>query len=88
MFHLTATIRDRGQVTIPDKIRELLGWAKPNMVVSIRVNSQKELLIRPFELHTSETNWEDIWRRIKRARTIKGKNSNLSKFITQDRERH
>lgn len=86
MINTTATIRERGQVTIPDKIREIVEWAKPNSVVSISVNSQKELVISPFL--SKGYDWEDIWRRIKRSQSFKGKRGNLSEFIIQDRERH
>lgn len=86
MIHTTATIRNRGQVTIPDKIREILSWVKPNSVVSIYINPQKELVFSPFK--PKEIDWDDIWRRVRRSQSFKGKRGALSKFIIRDRERH
>jgi len=82
----TAIIRDRGQLTIPDKIREVLQWIKPNAVISISVSSQKEIVLKPFRAKTVD--WDDIWRRIRRAQSFKGQRGNLSEFIIKDRENH
>lgn len=44
----TAIIRDHWQLTIPDEIRKLLAWAKPESVVSVEVTAKKELIIKPY----------------------------------------
>ncbi len=85
----TAVIRQRGQITIPDKIRQSLSWVKTESIISILVTSKKELIIKPFVFkQVKKINWQEVWKRISRARSIKGKNGNLSEFIIQDRLRH
>lgn len=86
-IHTTATIRDRWQITIPDEIRKILSWLKPESVVSVAVTAKKELIIKPY-IQEQKVNWKRIWEGIEQARSIKGKRGNLSKFIIEDRERH
>ncbi|OGK37751.1 hypothetical protein A3B02_00500 [Candidatus Roizmanbacteria bacterium RIFCSPLOWO2_01_FULL_42_14] len=83
----TAIIRDRGQFTIPDRIREALKWALPNSVVSLVTTSKNELLIKPYQA-SMDIDWEQMWKEIYKARSVKGKRGNLSNFITSDRENH
>jgi len=79
-------IRGRGQLTIPDKIRETLEWASPNSVVTIISNKPDEIVIKP---HQKKMDWDKIWEGIRKSRAIKGKGSgSLSKFIAEDRYRH
>ena len=78
-------VRDRGQLTIPDSIRKLVTWVTPMSVVSISVVKPDEIVIKP---HQQNIDWDKIWEGIKKARAIKGKRGNLSKFIAQDRYRH
>lgn len=88
-IHITAIIRDRGQITIPNKIRKRINWAQPNTVISITIPSNKKIVIEPFEKkEQKKVDWDKIWEGIKWARSIKGKRGNLSKFIVEDRERH
>jgi len=83
----TATIRDRGQLTIPDKIRVALKWPVPNSVVSLATTSRNELVIKPYEVQKM-VNWAQIWANIKMSRSFIGKKGNLSNFIIIDREDH
>lgn len=83
----TLIIRDRWQITIPDEIRKFLDWAKPRAVVSISVSASKELIIKPYT-QGRKLDWKKIRDGIELARSIKGKQGNLSKFIIEDRERH
>lgn len=83
----TAIIRDRWQITIPDEIRKILSWVKPDSVVSVGVTAKKELVIKPY-IQEQKLNWKRIWEGIELARSLKGKRGNLSKFIIEDRERH
>lgn len=83
----TAIIRDRGQLTIPEKMREVLKWSSTNSVVSLYTTEKGELLIKPF-VANKEPDWDTIWANIERSRSYKGKNGNLSKFISLDRESH
>lgn len=87
----TAIVRNRYQITIPDEIRKVLDWAKPNSVVSVGVTANKELLIKPFEPDEGKKiDWREVWKAIHEARAIsaKGKRGSLSRFIVKDRERH
>ena len=83
----TAIIRDRGQLTIPEKIRGALKWPTPNSVVSIAITINSEILIKPYE-RDKNINWASIWKEIKRVRTFKGKKGNLANFIVSDRQSH
>lgn len=79
-------IRERGQLTIPDSIRQLIDWASPMSAVSITVIKPDEIIIRP---HQVQVDWNKIWKGIQKARSIhgKGKMSGLE-FIQQDRLSH
>lgn len=83
----TAVIRDRGQLTIPEKIREILHWSSPNSVVSITATSKNELVIKPFE-GKKQIDWSSIWLNIDLSRSYQGKQGNLSGFVSSDRESH
>jgi len=89
----TATIRQRGQLTIPDEIRGAKPWLNTNAIVIIKTTPADELLIKPFYnfpqgKEDKKTNWKKIWEGVELARSFKGKRGNLSKFIAEDRERH
>jgi len=47
-IHTTAIIRDRGQLTIPLKIRRQLNWLTPNCVVTLTVTKDKKILVSPY----------------------------------------
>lgn len=80
-----AIIRERGQLTLPDKIRELLPWLSPNSPVTVSNRGREEVLIRPFE-NGEVLDWEKIWYQIELSRSFKGKVGNLSKIIEGDRQ--
>ena len=84
----TAIIRNRGQLTIPEKIREEVVWAKPNSVVII-LKRQNELLIRPYEAQQKEVDWDRIWKNLRKIRSFKTENARpASEIIAEDRYRH
>lgn len=86
----TATIRQRGQLTIPNEIREQIAWLKPNDVVEIETRDSKEIVVKPYTKvkSSNQERWAKTWQAIEVARSFKGKRGNLSKFIVEDRERH
>lgn len=43
-----AVIRDRNQLTIPDKIRQQLGWIGPRQVVCFWIEGKDKLVIKPY----------------------------------------
>lgn len=83
----TAIIRDRGQITIPEKIRRTLRWPTTNSVVSLVTTVQNEIIIKPYD-NAKEINWSQIWNNIELSRSYQGKQGNLSKFVSSDRENH
>lgn len=79
-------IRDRGQLTIPDSIRDLVPWVTPSSAVSISVVEPDEIVIKP---HLKQYNWDKIWKGIKKSRSIHGKGKiSASEFLMKDRQSH
>lgn len=88
VIQTTGIIRDRGQLTIPNKIRDIFHWITTNSVVSIRTTINEEMVIKPYEKE-KEVDWDKIWKNLKKLRSFKGKSKKpLSKFIAEDRYRH
>ena len=83
----TSTIRQRGQLTIPDEIREKLSWIRPNSPISISIVKPDEIVIKP---HQTLVDWDKIWKGIKKTRSYKGKGRILPawKFLELDRKSH
>lgn len=86
----TATIRQRGQLTIPDTIRDRFPWIKTDAVVTLDASDPTRIVIQPFAMNVSDKpDWDLIWKMIARARAIPGKGKmNASEFIAQDRYNH
>ena len=81
----TAIIRDRGQITIPEKIRSKLTWASNNSVVTITATKPDEISIQPIGSQ-ADVDWDKLWKDLKRVRAYRGKGrGNLSAFIAKDR---
>ena len=79
-------IRNRGQLTIPNSIREQRKWVSPNSVVTISSKYPDEIVIKP---HKKALDWDKLWKQMKRVRAFKGINkASLSDFIIKDRESH
>ncbi|PIU03755.1 hypothetical protein COT44_01620 [Candidatus Shapirobacteria bacterium CG08_land_8_20_14_0_20_39_18] len=81
------TIRQRGQITLPKKIRENIDWLVENSVVGIKT-SEAEICISPYQESVKPINWKNIWEKIKLSHSFKGKKGNLSQFIAKDRQTH
>lgn len=82
-------VRQRGQLTIPDKIRENFNWLTPSSAITISSQKPDEIIIRPISASKKAVDWDKIWEGIRKARAIKGKGrGSLSKFIAEDRYRH
>lgn len=85
----TAIIRSRGQLTIPDKIRDRAAWTKPNSVVTISLTPNKELIIRPFTAEGKKVDWDRIWKGLYQVRSFKTKDKRpASELIAEDRYNH
>ena len=85
----TATIRQRGQLTIPDQVRGMLGWLQTGAVVGIEADKD-EVRIKPKIVSKKQTDWDKIWRTIKLTRSFKSQGEDIpaSQFIVEDRQRH
>ncbi len=85
----TAAIRQRGQITVPGKIRSDLPWlSEGSFVHIIRLNDQS-ILVKPYQKEIKQkVDWKKIWDDIALVRTFKGKRGNLAAFVIKDRESH
>lgn len=84
----TLVVRERGQLTIPDKIRKALVWLRPYAVVKLFLRGD-EVILKEYQSSTADSiNWKKIWDKIQLARSFKGKKGNLTQFIIEDREKH
>lgn len=84
-MHTTAIIRDRGQLTIPDKIRSLYPWMRSSQPVNV-IAYEDRVEIVPHKKE-KKVDWKAIWDGIKQSRSYKGKNKiSLSDFVIQDRQ--
>ena len=82
-----AVIRDRGQLTIPEKIRKQRKWVTHTSVVTISSENPDEIVIKPYP--SKQVDWDKLWKQLKRVRSFKGKGKgSLSDFIAEDRYRH
>ena len=86
----TGIIRQRGQLTIPDKIREALTWIRENAVVVIETTDNNTVIVKPYSLEklNASARWQKAREAIQLARSFKGKRGNLSKFVVEDRQSH
>lgn len=85
----TGFIRQRGQLTLPDVIRQGAYWINVNSPVTLIRTKIDEIIIRPY-FPKKTLPWEEFYQKIKRTRAFKGKGKPvaLSEFIVKDRETH
>ena len=82
-------IRQRGQLTIPDKIREAFDWLTPSSAVTITSQKPDEIIIRPASTSKNTVDWDKMWSLIKKSRAIKAKGrGSAAEFIKKDRYSH
>ena len=82
-----SVIRERGQLTIPDSIRQAVGWVTPMSAVSISVVKPDEIVIKP---HQQKVDWNRLWKLIKKSRSlgIGRATSSAAEFLEKDRRSH
>ena len=86
MNQVISTIRQRGQLTIPDRVREKYKWVAPGLPVSIDSSNPNKIVIEPYSA-SKKVSWDEFWEDIKRIRSHKGEyKGSLSKFIEWDRQ--
>lgn len=79
-------VRERGQLTIPDSIRQMVNWVTPLSAVTISVVKPDEIIIKP---HIQQVNRDQIWENIRKSRAISGKGKiSASEFLKVDRNSH
>ena len=84
-----ATVRQRGQITIPDKIRNDLPWLTQGSAIHIVSIDKNTLIVKPYEKNSAKIHdWKKIWDLIALSRSFTGKKGNLSSFVIKDRESH
>ncbi|MBI2325822.1 hypothetical protein HYU91_00325 [Candidatus Collierbacteria bacterium] len=86
-----ATVRQRGQITIPDKIRSELPWLTEGSAVHIFAIDGRSFIVKPYQPEPQKkVDWKKIWQTIRLTRNFKGKRDDLtaSQFIIKDRQRH
>lgn len=49
-MQIISIIRGRGQLTIPDSIRQIVTWVTPSSAVSITVTKPDEIVIKPHQV--------------------------------------
>lgn len=83
-------IRERGQLTIPKKLRERVSWLSDGSIVAVLSSLDEEIKIMPYREvgKKGKTDWEEVWGRIRVSRSFEGKRGNLSGFIAKDRALH
>lgn len=87
-YSSTATIRLRGQITIPQEVRKHMKWIDTGSVVHVDARPF-EIKITPYQEKTKKkVDWNRLWDQIKLVRSFEGKKGNLSGFIIKDRENH
>lgn len=85
-MQIISIIRNRGQLTLPQSIRNLVTWVNPDSVVSLTVIQPDQIVIKP---HSQLVNWDQVWNNIKKSRAIAGKGKvETSRYIASDRANH
>lgn len=88
LIQSTATVRQRRQLTIPDRVWGLIPWLRVNTVVSVIATPSEEIVIKPYQADQNrQIDWKRIWERIEIADSFWGRRGNLSQFIIEDRDK-
>ncbi len=90
-----AKIRERGQLTIPYKIRAFLTWLQEDSVVQIIPVNDKGIEIKPFVFKRQKALKKDqnkkrinaLWREMRKIGRA-GRQIKLAEFVINDREKH
>ena len=83
----TSIVRDRGQLTIPDSVRESLSWLYPLAAVDITVCDEYTITLSPHA-HRHQSSWDECIQKIELAQTFPSHSSrSASDIINEDRKR-
>lgn len=83
----TAVIRQRGQLTVPDAIRDVLLWLRTGSVVGIEAE-EETIRITPYTKAKKSIDWHGFLEKVQLARSFRGKRGNLSSVVAADRGSH
>jgi bifunctional DNA-binding transcriptional regulator/antitoxin component of YhaV-PrlF toxin-antitoxin module len=78
-------IRQRGQITIPDSIRQSAPWIIENQPVNVYLVNENEVRISPVG---QAIDWEKLQRDITTVRALPGEDFDSTSFIAEDRKTH
>lgn len=85
-YQTTATIRQRGQLTIPEDARKFFEWLNMDKIVTIQLSSEA-MTIKPYVKTVSDnTRWKRADELMQIAHSFTGGKGNGSSLIAQDRE--
>lgn len=76
-------VRDRYQVTIPEKIRKEVDWLEPQVPVEITLVDENTFTVRKYK--QKEVDWNDVWKVIKELEN-EGENIDSTDFLRKDRD--
>ena len=86
-------LRDRGQLTIPEKIRNLLPWLVSNAILKLEAKKEQVIISPLLPAFKKEKNrlsnkeWEEAMQTFHRIRKS-GRQINAVKSIVEDRANH
>lgn len=89
----TIKLREKGQITIPEKIRNLLPWLYPRAVLQLTPKREKIIIspllpqVRTKKKKLSVAEWKEIFLTFKKIRKS-GRQINALKSIMEDRKNH
>ena len=88
-------IREKGQLTVPQEIREVLRWTDAELMVKVETTAsgfKVERLPRPHPQHPkkklSEKEWRKIFEEMKQISKSGKQGVNLTEFLRKDRDTH
>lgn len=83
----TVIVRDRGQFTIPESVRQSLSWVRPMSAITITVVGPEEISLRP---HKTSPDWSEIWKMMDKLHSLGGKKgvTSATDFLERDRASH
>ena len=86
VYQTTATIRQRGQLTIPETARNFFEWLNMDKIVTIQLSSDA-MTIRPYvKTVSNDARWKRANELMQIAHSFTGGTGNGSGLIAQDRE--
>lgn len=83
----TSIIRERGQLTIPDTIRDSLTWLYPLSAVDITICDENTVMVSPHA-YKKQLTWSECIQKIELAQTFPSDSKVTSDaIISADRQR-